>query len=269
MQTRCPECNTLFNLTEHDLQQADGQVQCGHCFYTFDARANSDSDETFQLVEEVDTSDIDLNTFTDAIDDIPDEEPLADIPESPAESAQLFEQNPMIDDLVPPEIRHQQSKSSNPYLTALWSLWIVCLILAAALQLVYFNRDQIASKPNLRPYMMSFCDIAQCEIADLRDIKRLELSSKNVYSHPNVDNALMITAVIVNQASFAQQFPVLQISFTNLVGDIVMARQFKPGEYLNTDEEILSEMQPGLPIQITLEVLDPGSSATAYEFNFI
>ncbi len=266
MQTRCPECNTLFKLTDQDLEKANGQVQCGHCFHVFTAKPESEADNNFKLVEEVDTSDIDLNTFADAIDDIPDEEPLV---EDKPEQAALFEKNPMIDDLVPPEIRHQQEKTSKPYQTALWSVFIVLLSLGAFSQLIYFNRDQIASKPGLRSYMLSFCELAQCEISDLRDLKRLELSSKNVYSHPNVDNALMITAVIVNQAAFAQQFPVLQISFTNLVGDTVMARQFKPGEYLNTDEENLNEMQPGLPIQITLEVLDPGSSATAYEFNFI
>jgi len=270
MQTRCPECNTLFKLTDHDLKQADGQVQCGHCFHVFTAEPETDvetlADDNFKLVEEVDTSDIDLNTFTDAIDDIPDEEPLSD---DKPEQAPLFEQNPMIDDLVPPEIRHQQEKASKPYQAVFWSFLIILLSLSVLTQLVYFNRDQIASKPGLRPYMLSFCQLAQCGISELRDLKRLELSSKNVYSHPNVDNALMITAVIVNQAAFAQQFPVLQISFTNLVGDIVMARQFNPGEYLNTEEENLNEMQPGLPIQITLEVLDPGSSATAYEFNFI
>ena len=79
----------------------------------------------------------------------------------------------------------------------------------------------------------------------------------------------MITAVIVNQAAFAQRFPVLQISFTNLVGDVIMARRFSPAEYLNTGSENIDDMQPGLPIQITLEVVDPGPTATAYEFSFI
>jgi len=270
MQTRCPECHTLFKLNEADLSAADGQVQCGHCFHVFQAEPQQ---EAFELVEEVDTSDIDLNTFTEAIDDIPEEEPLPEPDSEPefkqTENTSLFDQNPMIDDLVPPELRHQQSTSSSRLMTTLWSILLVALTVTASMQLIYFNRSTLASKPDFRPYMLSFCEIANCEISDLRDLKRLELSSKNVYSHPNVDSALMITAVIVNQAAFAQQFPVLQISFTNLVGDIVMARQFNPGEYLNTSEDKLNDMQPGLPIQISLEVLDPGKNATAYEFNFI
>lgn len=271
MQTRCPECNTLFKLNESDLAIADGEVQCGHCFHTFLAEPEQ---EAFKLEEEIDTSDIDINTFTSGIEDIPIDEPLPlNEQTNPAVSdvnhSHLFEQNPMIDDLIPPELRHQTNKPSSTFYKVLWSIAITSLTLFALLQLAYFKRTELASNTELRPYMLSFCELAKCEIPELRDINRLELSSKNIYSHPNVDKALMITAVIVNQAAFAQQFPVLQISFTNLVGDIIMARQFNPGEYLNTNEDKLNDMQPGLPIQITLEVLDPGKTATAYEFNFI
>lgn len=270
MKTRCPECDTLFNLTDKQLQQAGGKVQCGHCFYIFAAQAEPEDDEEFKLVEEtsqLDTSDIDINTFAETINDIPAEEPI--IEDKPHQQTEpLFEKNPMIDDLVPPNIRHEASESKR-YASAIWSLLAIVMVLTATLQVIFFNRDVLANKPGLRPYMLSFCELAHCKISELRDLSRLELSSKNVYSHPSVDNALMITAVIVNQAEFAQRFPVLQISFTNLVGDVIMARQFKPGEYLNADEENLTEMQPGLPIQITLEVVDPGNNATAYEFNFI
>ena len=78
----------------------------------------------------------------------------------------------------------------------------------------------------------------------------------------------MITAIIVNQAPFEQRFPEMQVSFTNLVGDTVAARRFTPDEYLNTSKEILGNMQPGLPVAITLEVIDPGKTASAYEFDF-
>lgn len=266
MQIRCPECKTLFNLNESDLATSDSAVQCGHCFHTFPASQGREEQEAFKLVEEVSTKDIDINTFADAIDDIPKEQLLSDESFTPAP---VFEQNAMVDDLIPPELRHQNKKNSSILAKTFWSIGLLCLTLGAALQLVYFKRAELATNTELRPYLFSLCELAKCEIPELKDINRLELSSKNIYSHPSVDKALMITAVIVNQASFSQQFPVLQISFTNLVGDIVMARQFNPGEYLNTNEDKLSDMQPGLPIQITLEVLDPGKNATAYEFSFI
>lgn len=262
MQTRCPECNTLFQLNESDLSASNAQVQCGHCFHIFQAK--TEEQDTFQLVEEVNTADIDINTFADGIDEIPQEE----IIKPDKFSTPAFEQNVMVDDIVPPELR-QQTNSSSFLVKTVWSIGILCLTLAACAQLLYFKRTELTRNTDLRPYLTQLCELAKCEIPELKDISRLELSSKNVYSHPNVDNSLMITAVIVNQASFAQAFPTLQVSFTNLVGDIIMARQFNPGEYLDTNEDKLSDMQPGLPIQIILEVIDPGNNATAYEFSFI
>ncbi|MDH5393698.1 MAG: zinc-ribbon domain-containing protein [Gammaproteobacteria bacterium] len=267
MQTRCPECNTLFKLNDTDLTIAEGEVQCGHCFYVFEADTGQDN---FALNDEIDTSDIDINTFANSINDISDDfEDTSPSLTVTADNSVLFEKNPIIEDLVPPDIRYQHAPSSSLLAKSFWSVAIISLLLSACLQLIYFKRFELASHAQLRPYIISLCELADCEIPELRDLQRLELSSKNVYSHPNVDKALMITAVIVNQASFSQQFPTLQISFTNLVGDIIMARQFTPGEYLNTDADKLSDMQPGLPIQITLEVLDPGKNATAYEFSFI
>lgn len=277
MQTRCPECNTLFKINDSDLTIAAGQVQCGHCFYIFQAEVEAYSSAT---EDDIDTSDIDINTFADSINDISSEfsnDTSSDFTETQQEpvisenkdTPSLFQQNPMIDDVVPPELRFQHKASSSTLVKTLWSVAIISLLLSAVTQLIYFKRLELASHAELRPYMISLCELANCDIPDMRDLQRIELSSKNIYSHPNVEHALMITAVIVNQASFVQQFPVLQISFTNLVGDIIMARRFSPSEYLHTNEDKLSEMQPGLPIQITLEVLDPGKSATAYEFSFI
>lgn len=261
MQTRCPECNTLFQLNESDLSASNAQVQCGHCFHIFQAKTVEQ--DAFQLVEEISTADIDINTFADAIDEIPKEQIIKPDTYTPA-----FEQNAMVDDIVPPELR-QHTNSASFFVRTVWSIGILCLTVAACAQLIYFKRTELTRNTELRPYLIQLCELAKCEIPELKDISRLELSSKNVYSHPNVDNSLMITAVIVNQASFAQAFPTLQVSFTNLVGDIIMARQFNPGEYLDTNEDKLSDMQPGLPIQIILEVIDPGNNATAYEFSFI
>lgn len=264
MQTSCPECQTTFNITQQQLQAANGQVRCGHCYYVF----VPDSQQPDFDTNELETDGIDINTFVEGFDTQANE-PTP--PPAPINNESfLNNRNPVIDDLVPPELRHHNdNKKSSPLLTMFWSLGILLLLVSSLAQLVYFNRIELATRAELRPHLLKLCELAKCDLPELRDVQRLELSSKNVYSHPNVDNALMITAVIVNQAAFAQQFPVLQISFTNLVGDIVMARRFTPAEYLNTGSGNIDDMEPGLPIQITLEVLDPGKNATAYEFNFI
>lgn len=40
MFTRCPECKTIFRVTDEQLGAAGGRVRCGHCAAIFDARAS-------------------------------------------------------------------------------------------------------------------------------------------------------------------------------------------------------------------------------------
>lgn len=269
MQTRCPECHTLFRVTEDELNIATGKVRCGHCYYVFDAVI--EEEPTSASTDDIETNDIDINTFIDGMETEQDTEDKVIRSESKHTKHILLDHDAAIDDLIPPELRSGSSRNLKHYSalgTTLWTVVILLMFSVTVSQLVYFNRAKLATYPELRPHLEKMCELAQCDLPELRDINRIELSSRNVYSHPNVDQSLMITAIIVNQAPFAQRFPEMQVSFTNLVGDTVAARRFKPDEYLNTSNETLGDMQPGLPVAITLEVIDPGKTASAYEFDF-
>jgi predicted Zn finger-like uncharacterized protein len=53
--TRCPHCETSFNITESQLQKAQGLVRCGFCLQTFSALEHQ-----LYLEEEIDLGDIEL-----------------------------------------------------------------------------------------------------------------------------------------------------------------------------------------------------------------
>ena len=42
MQAECPNCHTLFRITEAQLDMADGMVRCGYCKEVFNARIAND-----------------------------------------------------------------------------------------------------------------------------------------------------------------------------------------------------------------------------------
>jgi hypothetical protein len=46
-------------------------------------------------------------------------------------------------------------------------------------------------------------------------------------------------------------------------------RRFAPNEYLSKDIEQDTGMPPNTPIQVELEMMDPGSNAVNFEFDFI
>lgn len=153
--------------------------------------------------------------------------------------------------------------------TAGWGVAIVFAMLGLLLQLTYLQRDRLAGHPQAGPIIVDICKrIPGCKLAPKRDLSQLQLMSRNVYSHPNVEAALMINAVIVNAANFSQPFPVLLVSMSDVHGKVVAERYFHPSEYLSENADS-SGMQPGKAISVNLEVMDPGQNALAFELDFL
>jgi hypothetical protein len=80
-------------------------------------------------------------------------------------------------------------------------------------------------------------------------------------------NALMVTGSFVNQAPFAQKLPDLLISLFDVQGKLIANRLFTPAEYLLEDRN-RGVVRPELPVQFRLEIVDPGTDALTYEFEF-
>jgi hypothetical protein len=77
----------------------------------------------------------------------------------------------------------------------------------------------------------------------------------------------MVTGSFVNQAPFAQKLPELLISLFDVQGKLIANRLFAPSEYL-LDDKNRGVIKPDLPIQFRLEIVDPGTDALTYEFEF-
>lgn len=232
MNTQCPACNTLFNINPEQLQAADGQVRCGECDHVFNAQANT-SGVSPPIIEQQPVESLDT---------------LTDFPAS----RQLFDEETQADDS---ETEHE-----------LW-LWLsIPLFIIAVAQTVYWHRDNLAQNQQLRTYLVQACEFLHCELKPMQDISQLELLSRNVYSHPNAVDALIINATFVNSASFEQAYPLLTISMADVRGKTRVRREFLPHEYL--PEPIGNFMPPGVPIALSLEVVDPGSEIMTFEIDF-
>jgi hypothetical protein len=142
------------------------------------------------------------------------------------------------------------------------------LLLGISVQLLYWQRDALASQPATRPLAEQLCRLFACQLPAMRDVSAIRLLQRSVYSHPNVSNALIIRLSMSNEASFAQPYPTLAIRMTDRQGRTVAARDFKPTVYLG-DGALQQTMPPGQPVTVTLEVLDPGRDARSYELDFL
>jgi hypothetical protein len=134
-------------------------------------------------------------------------------------------------------------------------------------QLAYFQHTALAQNSSIRPWMERLCDLVQCELPPRRDLSKLELLSRNVYSHPNARDALIVSVSLINNATFEQPYPVLIVTLSDVRGNLLVKRLFPPSTYLPA---VGSEtaLRPGTPKTIRLEVTDPGSDALTFELDF-
>ena len=148
-------------------------------------------------------------------------------------------------------------------------LMILVLSLALGGQYVWFNRDALAANDRWRPELERFCAVMKCVLPLRSDTAQLAILNRDVRQHPVAEDALLINASFENRADFAQRYPVLEISFTDTSGEPVAARRFLPSEYL--DDAMLQEsgLPAATPVQVMLEVMDPGDQAVSYQFGFL
>ena len=276
MQTQCPQCETQFRLTDAQLQAAGGLVRCGVCDAVFNALEtlpdkiglNSESHAGDKSPDDNITAAFDL-ADSKSEQDSTDDDSTSQETDADYDLFQHDDDTPGAQSVIPDELRDSRYTQPSPSLlsTLLWSLAILFLGLTLVLEYAWFHRDQLAQLPQVQPWIKRLCQHVDCKLAALRDPTQVELLSRNVYSHPNRKQALMVSVTLVNHASFAQPYPDMKIDFSDIRGAIVAARRFHASEYLNTQTPAL--LPPDQPVSFTLEIVDPGKQAMTYEFNFL
>jgi predicted Zn finger-like uncharacterized protein len=155
-----------------------------------------------------------------------------------------------------------------------WGRWLgwglLNLIGAAALatQYVAYHFDELARQDQYRPWFETLCPNIGCSLPSKVEISLIKSSNLVVRSHPDFNGALVVDAIIYNRATFAQPFPLLEIRFADLNGQLLASRRFKPSEYLAGELAGQAEMPPQTPIHISLDILDPGNKAVNYSLSF-
>ncbi|SDO93253.1 DUF3426 domain-containing protein [Pseudomonas jinjuensis] len=150
----------------------------------------------------------------------------------------------------------------------LWLLLILIALGGLVFQYIAYHFDELARQDEYRPWFAQVCPSLGCTLPSKVDVEQIRSSNLVVRSHPDFTGALVVDAIIYNRASFSQPFPLLELRFADLNGQLLASRQFKPGEYLSGELAGQSEMPPQTPIHISLDILDPGPRAVNYSLSF-
>lgn len=161
-------------------------------------------------------------------------------------------------------INPEQKASSSWWLRSV--LLLLVLLLAAALY-GYRERNSLQNSSVVRPVLESVCGVIGCTLNERVDLNALKVLKRSVFSHPSIDNALIINIEFVNEAGFGQRYPILEIRLTDRNGRLVVRNNFQPDTYLKSWQsgDVLDD---GKRLAISLNVQDPGQSAMSFELDF-
>lgn len=281
MHTRCPHCNTCFKITLEHLNLAQGAVRCGRCLKTFDGKAQLiDSPETTP------TPAIEVETST------PTTKKSAAAPSQPAQksTASTHEKTSTTTNNAPTSPPSQDkpkpvSERSEDLMAELDQQTVVqqhispvklllglslslILTLMLVLQYIYFNRDQLAQNIETRPWLEQMCQVTDCQLPLMRSPRQIKLISRKISTHPDHPNALLVQAEMHNEAGYTQAFPSLQLTLLDITGRTLSGRRFAAEEYIGPDIQIQQGIGAKETYLFALELVDPGTEAVGFEFEF-
>ncbi|WP_353407096.1 DUF3426 domain-containing protein [Pseudoteredinibacter isoporae] len=168
-------------------------------------------------------------------------------------------------DSIEPEPLEMEFRQEKPNWNWLWGTGAALALLLAVGQLAWIKFDDLNRQPPYRGYYQIACNILSCSLPPQIDLSKLKASNLVVRSHPETEHALVVDMVLLNLAQFEQEFPDIQLTFSDIQGKALASRVFRPSEYLAGELAGASRMPIQRPIHLSLDIVDPGNEAVNYK----
>lgn len=248
MLTRCPACGTNFRVTPPQLKARAGNVRCGQCHFVFNAidtladdPANAGvkpesgvvtkpehviSPADHYHVDIVDTETIAQPSSDGAVEiapALPDVEAAEPAPAPENEQVELTDY--LADAYLPPD---ETPSRRWPWILA--SGLAVLLLLAQA---TYYYRVEIAVlRPDIKPLLHVACKSLHCEIPRPRHIETLGIDTSDLRPDPQQPGRLQLIATLRSKAIYAQEWPSLELTLTDVADHKLAIKDFAASDYL-------------------------------------
>ena len=145
---------------------------------------------------------------------------------------------------------------------------IVLALLLIPVQLLWFQFEDWAKEPSIRPVYETICGLGICELPPAKDVTQIVSRRSVSRTDPDNPGQRVIDVLMVNSAAFAQPFPDIEVTFTDLDGQTVSATTFSADQYLRGEMTGVTLIQPRTPVHITLQVDDPGARVQGFRVEF-
>lgn len=163
-------------------------------------------------------------------------------------------------------VRARTTTADGPRRWLLPSL-IAGLSLLLALQWMLADRARLAADARWRPFVVELCGVLRCNLPAWREPSAFVLMDRDVRPHPAMPGVLRVSATFRNDARWAQPWPELVLTLSDVDGRAAGTRAFKADEYLGNvpTQKVLAS---GQTATVRLEILEPTPHVVAFAFDF-
>jgi Protein of unknown function (DUF3426) len=143
---------------------------------------------------------------------------------------------------------------------------IAILTLLLGLQVVLANRDALAENPTWRPWISRLCLLASCQLEAWRQPEAFVPVHQAVAADPDQADVLVVQLGFRNDAQWPQPWPQIEIRLTDVAGQAIAMRRFRPREYLNADQD--GDIKPGQTVSVEIALQETSGKAAGFAFDF-
>lgn len=244
--TACPACSSRFHVQPQQLAAHQGNVRCGNCskvFNALDSLAEQPETPAYTL-EEPPTEAPGAYAFTVV------EKTIARSPATYADAASK--------DKLSRLPRHGGRH------------WLACglialLVLAAAVQAIYYLRTPIAARwPLTKPYLVQACNLLNCSVELPQQADLLAIDDSDLQEDAEYQGLMHFSSMIINNAAFAQAYPLLELTLTDVNDQALLRRSFSASEYLPHGTNIKAGLAPGQGVRVKLNLTVSDAPVAGY-----
>ncbi|MDO8311411.1 MAG: DUF3426 domain-containing protein [Sideroxyarcus sp.] len=256
--TQCPECGTRFKVTDAQIDAHDGLVRCGRCQEAFNARQHLHDDEPSPQL----SLPIEPETLTDEHTEAENRTGGLEAGLSPIANTHGLEE---VQTSLAHQVRFVEELTDEvtiaPSRTLRWMGILIALLLTLTLiaQATYFFRVELAARlPGLKPVLAQYCTLLACNIGLPQKADLMVIESSELESDPQQGNVVTLHALLHNRADYAQDYPSLELTLTDLQDHAIARRVFHPADYVksNTDEKLGIQPNREFDIKLHLDTTD-------------
>lgn len=253
MYTRCPACSTVFELAAEDLARAGGVVRCGSCHKVFNALSLLFPDWPGAATQPAATGGMPpvLPAPAQGSLNLPD----PDLDETDFDA----------DDDRGPVLAFDEPEEPEATATG-WRRWLWPGVAGAMFGILLLHWLLLGA--DNRQAVLATAGLAGGETILADPAEALQVVSRDMHDHPGLDDAVIISATLLNRADAPVPYPVLEVRLFDGSQQVIGQRRLEPADYLAGDTDISAGLDAGVALPVLLEMIVPGARPQGFEFRF-